>query len=101
MGTPLHSHYHRALRQHPSAGFFGIEKLHPFDSQKFRRIVAALQREKLIAPDQVGLCTRYALAFLTGYLAVGLHCVWLRRCSTRRVWSQAGCVRQSNPSAGS
>jgi hypothetical protein len=36
-----------------SAGFFGIEKLHPFDSQKFGRIVADLRQEKLLTPDQV------------------------------------------------
>ena len=33
--------------------FFGVEKLHPFDSTKFQKVKHGLEREGLIRPDQV------------------------------------------------
>ena len=38
-----------------NVSFLGIENLHVFDSKKFRKIVATLEREKLITRKQVQL----------------------------------------------
>lgn len=40
---------------HPSynIGFFGLEKIHPFDSNKFRRIVELLRAESLVQLNQM------------------------------------------------
>lgn len=42
------------LIYHPrhNISFFGIEKLHPFDAQKYGRIVAGLTDAKLVHTDQ-------------------------------------------------
>lgn len=34
-------------------GFFGVEKFHPFDSNKFKKVVRALQSARLFTRGQV------------------------------------------------
>lgn len=44
----------RLLRRLLRTGFWGLERVHPFDSHKFRKVVAQLQKAGLLKADQVG-----------------------------------------------
>lgn len=46
---PEHEHGQRARI---TCRFWGLEKIHPFDSNKFRRIVQMLQTDGLVQPKQ-------------------------------------------------
>lgn len=38
-----------------NVSFMGIENLHVFDSKKFRKVIASLEREQLLKRNQVGI----------------------------------------------